>query len=290
MRYTLILPVIALLLYSFAKPEYSVAANIQTTQDGVVKGRVVLKDGKPLEMVAIIINGTTTATATDAEGKFTLNGVSRDATLNVVHYGYIPMVVRPRFDSEMKITLEEDNKGQFNGVNSMTPPPPPPPPPAYSFPDGKKPLILVDGKITDISIQQIDPETIESISVWKDKTATDKYGDKGKDGVIEIRLKKNTGSNEVIVVEGKPLNGESSAIIVRSASASSSNEPVTVIGYGQPKEGFLYLVDGEVKDKAFVDALGTDKIESMSVWKGQKAIDKYGEKGRNGVIEIVTKK
>jgi TonB family protein len=38
------------------------------------------------------------------------------------------------------------------------------------------------------------------MSVWKDKTATDKYGEKGKNGVIEITTKKNptAGNNEKV--------------------------------------------------------------------------------------------
>ena len=48
---------------------------------------------------------------------------------------------------------------------------------------------MVDGKhVTDIS--HIKPEYIESISVLKDKSAIDKYGENGKNGVIEITMKK----------------------------------------------------------------------------------------------------
>ena len=59
----------------------------------------------------------------------------------------------------------------------------------------KKVLVFIDGvekKISDI--KQLDsilkPENIESINVLKDKSATDKYGEKAKDGVIEIVTKK----------------------------------------------------------------------------------------------------
>ncbi len=31
-------------------------------------------------------------------------------------------------------------------------------------------------------------------------------------------------------------------------------------------------------------------ISEMNVWKGEEAIKKYGAKGKNGVIEIITKK
>ena len=39
-------------------------------------------------------------------------------------------------------------------------------------------------------LDDIDPNSIESISVLKGESATKKYGKKGKDGVIEITLKK----------------------------------------------------------------------------------------------------
>ncbi|MFH4964231.1 M56 family metallopeptidase [Gaetbulibacter sp. M235] len=57
--------------------------------------------------------------------------------------------------------------------------------------DGKEPLFLVDGKeISQEEMSNIEPDTIESVSVLKGDGATKKYGDKGKDGVVEITLKK----------------------------------------------------------------------------------------------------
>ncbi len=54
-----------------------------------------------------------------------------------------------------------------------------------------KPLIILDGKEVDEDIiYSIKPEDIEYINVLKEKNATDKYKEKGKDGVIEIFLKK----------------------------------------------------------------------------------------------------
>ncbi|RYE26650.1 MAG: TonB family protein [Sphingobacteriaceae bacterium] len=62
--------------------------------------------------------------------------------------------------------------------------------------DGKsnpnKPLYVVDGVEAkdNEGISNIKPNDIESISVLKDKSATVKYGDKGKNGVVEITTKK----------------------------------------------------------------------------------------------------
>ena len=53
-----------------------------------------------------------------------------------------------------------------------------------------KPMYIVDGKETpEAEIKKIDHDKIESINVWKDKAAIDKYGEKGKNGVLEIKLK-----------------------------------------------------------------------------------------------------
>ena len=41
-------------------------------------------------------------------------------------------------------------------------------------------------------MNKVTPDTIESISILKGKTATEKYGEKGKNGVLEISTKKST--------------------------------------------------------------------------------------------------
>jgi len=52
----------------------------------------------------------------------------------------------------------------------------------------------------------------------------------------------------------------------------------------------LYIIDGKETTKEEIKDLNPDKIESMNVLKGENALEKYGEKGGNGVIEITLKK
>jgi len=54
------------------------------------------------------------------------------------------------------------------------------------------PLLIVDGKINEDfnTVNSIDPDTIESVNVLKGEQALKKYGEKGRNGVIEITLKK----------------------------------------------------------------------------------------------------
>lgn len=52
------------------------------------------------------------------------------------------------------------------------------------------PLYVVDGKIiSENSFHKINPETIDKMKVLKDKDATSKYGERGKNGVVIVSLK-----------------------------------------------------------------------------------------------------
>lgn len=51
----------------------------------------------------------------------------------------------------------------------------------------------------------------------------------------------------------------------------------------------LYIVDGKKISAADIDKIDMTNLNSVSVLKDKSATDKYGEEGRNGVIEIVTK-
>jgi hypothetical protein len=56
-----------------------------------------------------------------------------------------------------------------------------------------KPLLILEGKeISEDSLKNITPDDVESINVLKDQNAIKKYGEKGKNGVVEIFLKKKS--------------------------------------------------------------------------------------------------
>ena len=58
-------------------------------------------------------------------------------------------------------------------------------------PGNVQPLYVVDGKEMNwTDIQKIDPAKIESMTILKNEDATKKYGEKGKNGVVVIQLKK----------------------------------------------------------------------------------------------------
>lgn len=122
-----------------------------------------------------------------------------------------------------------------------------------------QPYYVVDGKhITDVS--HIKADDIQSITVLKGKQATDKYGKAAKGGAIEVTLKKS---------------GEREAALSIITTGGNLSRP-------------YYVVDG--KHVTDISHIKPEYIESISVLKDKSAIDKYGENGKNGVIEITMKK
>lgn len=132
---------------------------------------------------------------------------------------------------------------------------------------GKPPVYMLDGKeISEAEMKKLDNNKIESVNVLKGKDATDKYGKKGENGVVVITMKKKPS--------GSPVAADSNyEIRPRNAEAFT---------------GIYYIGEKEAA-KADVDKIPADNIESISVWKGDEAVKKYGDKGKNGVTVITLK-
>ena len=101
-----------------------------------------------------------------------------------------------------------------------------------------------------------------------------------KHQTIEIE---NVNGTETIKMNGEVITKqEFNKMNIRSVSIISDD----VDENKKPQ----FIVDGKkVSNKEF-EKLKPDNIESISVLKGEAAIKKYGEKAKNGVIEITTKK
>jgi len=71
-----------------------------------------------------------------------------------------------------------------------------------SISGGSDPLIVLDGVIFKGSINDIDPNTVESMSVMKDATSLASYGSQAANGVIMITSKKGTAGKPTINFKG----------------------------------------------------------------------------------------
>lgn len=75
-------------------------------------GRVVNKNGDPLQNVSIVIAGTKTGTTTDSDGRFTLNAPSnKKIELEISSVGYQTQRIKVTGQTEIKVTLELEVAG-----------------------------------------------------------------------------------------------------------------------------------------------------------------------------------
>jgi TonB family protein len=294
MKALFILPVFAIVLYAFAKPEYRYdSGNISNnpasliSQERTVKGTVIQNENsKPLERAIIVVTGTTTGTTTDASGRFKLENIPDGGALAVSYVGYKSKVIKPVFGSEMTIRMDLDTIKSEKFYNPTAPPPPPPPAPAKGIKfkgEGPPPLVIVDGKITDIVANEIDPESIHSVDVLKDNAATDKYGEKGKDGVIVIITKKHfqemnnqPGTKPFVVVEELPQfpGGNAAMASWINSNMKYPEEAMKKKITGKVYVTFLIAENGKIKNAKVVksvhpllDAEAERVISNMPDWK-----------------------
>ncbi|HJV19333.1 MAG TPA: M56 family metallopeptidase [Sediminibacterium sp.] len=137
-----------------------------------------------------------------------------------------------------------------------------------SFPDGKKPLIVLNGeKVSESKLSAISPNDIATINVMKGGTANALFKDEvAENGVIMITTK-NAASGELKV------------------KIRNEQEPVTKLN-----EKVLVVLDGVVQDKSLGELnILPEKIASVSVLKGKMATQSYGERASGGAILIKTK-
>lgn len=134
-----------------------------------------------------------------------------------------------------------------------------------------RPLIILDGTIQiDGDLNKIKPDRIATIDVLKGESAKALYGEAGKNGVIVIKTK--TTEVTVTGADGKKM----------SFKADQSLN-------GKIDSKVVYFIDGVKSDSLTMSKMDPQSIASVNVWKGEKALAKFGGYGQNGVIDIKTK-
>ena len=399
LKLLLVLPLMAGVFYAFATPEYKFVQIENTltqpepastvnestptalnTDEKPIKGRVVTEDGKPLPGTSIIISGTSVGTMPDANGYFELKATD-DTPVIFSFVGFRSVKVKPDFEKEMVVTMERETIGigavdvRINGMQI------------------KSALIIVDGKeVNGLGMNDIDPGSIESISVLKNESATKTFGEKAKNGVVLITLKKGItteqasgnetkvtgyaaqpdGEKVFMIVDEMPefpggvsalrqylsntvkypgndrVNGKqgkvyvafvinkdgsvSDAKVARGIDPSLDAEALRVVSSlpkwvpgkqggepvrvsytvpiefkassapGTPTENLkatfntssgakpLIVIDGLIPVNQNIENVDPGNIESVNIIKSEIATQKYGAKGKNGVVEITLKK
>jgi beta-lactamase regulating signal transducer with metallopeptidase domain len=218
----------------------------------VVKGFLVNKYGKYIEGVEILESGKNSGVKTDAMGHFVIQNVPVDANLTFSYEGYVTQTIKPVFSSEMVIRFiidQEIGLSKETIINNYLPK------------TGATPLIVIDSIIHEReSMYNIDPmNKVSSLIILRGKEASEKYGEKGKNGAIEI------------------LTAGEKSLIEETAQSRVSNA------------GRLIFLDGVIYTK-YLDSIPVGSIQNLEVLSDYQSIKRYGEKGKNGVILITSKR
>lgn len=188
------------------------------------------------------------------------------------------------------------------------------------------PIYIKNGKkISKEELENISPNDIGSMEVWKSEAATKRYGNDAKEGVIIIYTKDYTGErksfadeeNFTHIITGKSesgiilelndpgINSDSSGAKNKDGASGKNNKEgiqtsdgsnILINGIGQNNKKPLYILNGEVLEIGAdadtpieVKNMDQNLIYEVNVLKGKAAVEEYGEKGANGVIIIKTK-
>src|SRR5690554_5770875 len=124
--------------------------------------------------------------------------------------------------------------------------------------------------MTNDDVKNIYPNNIiegELIEFLKGEEVIKKYGQRAKEGVIVIttKSKKSVEKKQEKTFQFKTIN---------------------------ENKDLLFIVDGkEISPEEFYNFynINSDNIESVTVLKDQKTTEKYGERAKDGVIEVTTK-
>lgn len=149
-------------------------------------------------------------------------------------------------------------------------------------------LVIIDGIESSMrELQKIDKYEIKSLNLLKGKSATQCYGDKGKNGVLLVKTKsKKWLQNKRMYELGKPLSViKSPAPELLKFSQKKRDLESRKAYLNSPKA--LIIVDGKEAPKDVFQKLDVERIKSVKALKDED-LASYGEKGKNGVVIITT--
>jgi TonB family protein len=135
---------------------------------------------------------------------------------------------------------------------------------------------VIDGKITDIDVSKVDPSTVSTVNVLNREAAIKKYGDKGKNGVLEMISKTEEEKDMMVAIEEMPQFPDGSDALMTWIGTNVKYPPEAAKKgiMGQVMVNFLVDSEGKIKDvkvdksiNPLLDAEAIRVISSMPDWK-----------------------
>lgn len=211
--------------------------------------------GDPLIGVNVMVKGTTTGTATDLDGNFSLQVPDANAVLEFSYVGYVT-IERQANSNVINISLSEDAE------------------------------LLDEVVVTALGVTKAE----KAITYNSQMVKGDDINKARENNIVNSLAGKIAGA-QITNSSGAP--GASTRIVLRGASSlTGNNQPLFVVD-GIPIDNTNWgdaTASGGVDLPNGIASLNADDIENVTVLAGAKAAALYGVRASNGVILITTKK
>ncbi len=151
--------------------------------------------------------------------------------------------------------------------------------------DGEKEVIIIGGDGDNhFSHEDVDVKVMSDGNVWISKS-----GDSTKVKHIEvIEIDEDSpGATKIMIKKGEP-GVEDIDVKIKTISGDHDGNDFVFLNDGDSKP--LIIMDGKEVPDGKMEDLDHENIETIEVLKGSKAVEKYGEKAKDGVVIITSKK
>ncbi|WP_294349504.1 TonB-dependent receptor [uncultured Sphingobacterium sp.] len=218
-----------------------------------ISGRVSNGSGAALEGVSVRVKNKVASTMTDANGRFSLNGLQQDDILLLSYVGYRSKEVKVADKALMEISLELD-PGNLDEVVVI----------GY----GTSSIRKNTGSVSSVTSREIETQPVlDPLAALQGRVAglniASNSGLPGSSFQVQLRGVNSltNGSSPLYIIDGIPFSDES---MNQFTAANGNQSPLSLIN---PKD-----------------------IERIDVLKDADATAIYGSRGGNGVILITTKR
>ena len=237
---------------------YIYLSNRPKVEPRTVSGTVIDHNGQPIPGASVFVQGTTTGTTTDIDGRFTLlvpgNLLGGSLEFNSLGYEIVRMVIGS--NKNFTVTLNEDAVSLEGTVVTAL-------------------GIRRDQKALSYNVQEVNAELLTTV---KDANFINSLAGKVAGVAINTSSSGVGGASKVVLRGNKSISQSSNALYVIDGI------PMYNFGGGGGTE-----FDSKGASESIAD-LNPEDIQSISVLTGAAAAALYGSQAANGAVMITTKK
>ena len=237
---------------------YIYLSNRPKVEPRTVSGTVIDHNGQPIPGASVFVQGTTTGTTTDIDGRFTLlvpgNLLGGSLEFNSLGYEIVRMVIGS--NKNFTVTLNEEAVSLEGTVVTAL-------------------GIRRDQKALSYNVQEVNAELLTSV---KDANFINSLAGKVAGVAINTSSSGVGGASKVVLRGNKSISQSSNALYVIDGI------PMYNFGGGGGTE-----FDSKGASESIAD-LNPEDIQSISVLTGAAAAALYGSQAANGAVMISTKK